>query len=151
MVTNCSKERPGSIVNETLKNGILMLKGTSKESNFHADSKYVSFIKFIFVIKSYEPEKICLIVENRGKHPLKVKESEQKSHHRIQRIRKPWRKNFKLLPTKCGISYFLPEDRSRVRVYFYLFLFYFFSRGHRIDQMVLESPKRAHYNRNEKF
>ena len=46
VVTNCSKERPGSIVNETLKNGILMLKYTSKESDFHADFKYISFIKF---------------------------------------------------------------------------------------------------------
>ena len=46
MVTNCSKEQPSSIVNETLKNGILMLKYTSKESDFHADFKYISFIKF---------------------------------------------------------------------------------------------------------
>ena len=46
VVTNCSKERPGSIVNETVKKGILMLKDTSKESNFHADFKYTSFIKF---------------------------------------------------------------------------------------------------------
>ena len=46
VVTNCSKERPGSIVNKTLKNGILMLKDTSKESNFHAGFKYISFIKF---------------------------------------------------------------------------------------------------------
>ena len=49
MVTNCSKERPGSIVNETLKKGILMLKDTSKESDFHADSKYTSFILIIYV------------------------------------------------------------------------------------------------------
>ena len=46
VVTNCSKEQPGSIVNETLKNGILMLKYTSKESDFHVDFKYISFIKF---------------------------------------------------------------------------------------------------------
>ena len=46
VVTNCSKERPGSIVNETLKNGILMIKDTSKESDLHADFKYISFIKF---------------------------------------------------------------------------------------------------------
>ena len=46
VVTNCSKEQPGSIVNETLKNAILMLRDTSKESNFHADSKYISLIKF---------------------------------------------------------------------------------------------------------
>ena len=37
---------PGSIVNETLKNGILMLKDTSKELHFHADFKYISLIKF---------------------------------------------------------------------------------------------------------
>ena len=43
VVRNCSKGRPGSIVNEILKNGILMLKDTSKESNFYADSKYISF------------------------------------------------------------------------------------------------------------
>ena len=46
MVTNYSKERPGSKVNETLKNGILMLRDTTKESDFHADFKYISFIKF---------------------------------------------------------------------------------------------------------
>ena len=40
----------------------------------------------------YEPEKICLILENRAKHPLKVKESSRKSHHRIQRIREPYSK-----------------------------------------------------------
>ena len=45
VVTNCSKEQPGSIVNETLKNGISMLRDISKESDFHADFKYISFIK----------------------------------------------------------------------------------------------------------
>ena len=37
--------KPGSIVNETLKNGILMLEDTSKELDFHADFKYISFVK----------------------------------------------------------------------------------------------------------
>ena len=46
VVTNCSKELPGSIVNETLFNGIFILKHTSKESLFLADFKYISFIKF---------------------------------------------------------------------------------------------------------
>ena len=46
MVTNCSKERPGSIVTKTLKNGILIPIATSKESNFNAGFKYISFIKF---------------------------------------------------------------------------------------------------------
>ena len=73
--TNCSKERPGSKANETLKNGILMLKDTSKESNFHADLNIQVSLNLVFVIKSYEPEKVCLILENRGKHPLKVIES----------------------------------------------------------------------------
>ena len=73
VVRNCSKERPGSIVNETLKNGILILKDTSKELDFYADFKYISFIKF----------------------SLKLDEC-----NRIQRIREPLGKNFKLLPTK---------------------------------------------------
>ena len=46
VVTNCSKERPGSIVNETLKNGISMLKDISKELDFYTDFKYISFIEF---------------------------------------------------------------------------------------------------------
>ena len=46
VVTNCSKERPGSIVNETLKNGISILKDISKELDFSADFKYINFIKF---------------------------------------------------------------------------------------------------------
>ena len=46
VVTNCNKERPGSIENETLNNVISMLKYTSKESDFHADFKYISLIKF---------------------------------------------------------------------------------------------------------
>ena len=29
----------------------------------------------VLPIKSYEPEKICLDLENRGRHPLKVIES----------------------------------------------------------------------------
>ena len=43
-----SKERPGSIVTETLKNGILIPVVTLKELHFYASSKYISFIKFNF-------------------------------------------------------------------------------------------------------
>jgi len=46
VVTNCSKERPGSILNETLKSWILMLKDASKELDFHVDFKHINFIKF---------------------------------------------------------------------------------------------------------
>ena len=37
-----------------------------------------------------------------------------------------------------------------MRVYLFLFLF-FFSRGDRIDPVVLESCERTHSNGNEKF
>ena len=42
----CSKERSGSIVNESLKNGILILIDTSKESDFYDDFKYMGLTKF---------------------------------------------------------------------------------------------------------
>ena len=45
VVTNCSEERPGSIVTKTLKNGILIPIVTSKKSHFNADFKYITFIK----------------------------------------------------------------------------------------------------------
>ena len=48
VVMNCSKERPGSIVTETLKNGILIPIVTSKELHFNADFKYISFIKISY-------------------------------------------------------------------------------------------------------
>ena len=48
VVTNCSKEWPGSIVTETLKSGILISIVTSKELHFNADFKYISFIKISF-------------------------------------------------------------------------------------------------------
>ena len=63
---NCSKEQPGSIVNKTLKNGISILKDPSKESDSYADFKYIGFTNLVLLIKSYEPEKIYLILENRG-------------------------------------------------------------------------------------
>ena len=45
VVTNCSREQPGSIVTETLKNGILIPIVTSKEWHFNADFKHINFIK----------------------------------------------------------------------------------------------------------
>ena len=41
-----SKERPGSIVTISLKNGVLIPIAKSKESHFNADIRYISFIKF---------------------------------------------------------------------------------------------------------
>ena len=44
VVTNCSKERPGSMVTETLKNGILIPIVTSNESHFNADFTYIIIV-----------------------------------------------------------------------------------------------------------
>ena len=49
VVTNCSKERPGSVVTKTLKKGSLIPIPTSKESHFNTDVKYISFIKFSLI------------------------------------------------------------------------------------------------------
>jgi len=46
VVKNYSKERPGSIVTETLKNGIFLPIVISKESYFYVYFRYISFIKF---------------------------------------------------------------------------------------------------------
>ena len=46
VVKNCSKERPGSIVKESLKNIIFLLIDASKELDFYADFKYICFVKF---------------------------------------------------------------------------------------------------------
>ena len=85
---------------ETLKYGILIPIVTSKELHFYADFKYISFIKFNLTHQSYEPQKICVILGNRGKNSLKVVESQRKSYRQIQRIREPHCRSFKLLSTK---------------------------------------------------
>jgi len=99
----------------------------------------------ILPIKSYEPEKTSLNLKNREKHPLKVIESYQKSHHQIQRIQEPYCLSFKLLSSKMLNFLFLPEARSQMHVY----LFVCFSpRDNRIDSVVLECCKRAHCSCN---
>ena len=69
-----SQQRPVSTVDKTLKNGILMLKYTSKESEFHADFKYVRFIKFSLCHQKLWAWENLPYFRNRGKHPLKVTE-----------------------------------------------------------------------------
>ena len=58
-----------SVVIKTLKNGILIPIVTYKELHFNGDFKYISFIKLSL-------RKKCPILENRGKHPLEVIESQ---------------------------------------------------------------------------
>ena len=104
-----------------------MLKDASKESDFHADFKYISFIKFSLCHHSYEPEKICLILENRGKQLLKVIESLKKitsSHSAYQRIlqqifQAPIYKNVEFR------IFCQQTDHGCVFICFFLFLFSF--------------------------
>ena len=107
VVTNCSKERPGSIVTETLKNGILIPIVTSKESHFNV----VSFI--------------CLNLENRGKHPLKVIQSQRKSYDQIQCIRDPYCRSFKCLSTTIWNFAFLARRQITDACLFVFFCFFF--------------------------
>ena len=114
VVTNCSKERPSWVVTETLKNGILITIVASKELNFYCDFKYISFIKFSLIHQKLEPEKVCLILENRGKHPLKLIEPPRKSHHQIHRIREFYWRGLKLLSTKMWNLVFFFFTRRQI-------------------------------------
>ena len=77
----------------------------------------------VLTIKSCEPEKIYLVLENRGRHLLKVIDIQQKSHHRIQHIREPYCGSFRAPIFKnvefrnfCQktTNHGLPESRVRV-------------------------------------
>ena len=147
MVTNCSKERPSSIVNETLKNKILILKDTSKELDFYADFKYISFIKFSLYhqkLRAWKNKNHTIAYKN---HTIAFK------NHIIafSVSENPTVKVSSSYLQKCGTSYFLPEGRSRVRVCLFFFFLLFFPRGHSMDRLVLECRKRALSNGNEKF
>ena len=97
-VTNSSKERPVSIVTETLKNGISIPidhtidtidtnryhRYQSKESYFMLISNIQISSSLILHIKSYQPEKLCLILENRGKYPLKEPDLHQKTSNTLK-------------------------------------------------------------------
>jgi len=48
-----------------------MTNDTSKEFTFYTDFKYIKLIKLMLRINRYEPEKICLIVENFGETSIK--------------------------------------------------------------------------------
>jgi len=95
---------------------------TTKELDFHADFKYISYTKansskVMSLRKS-------LHFQKKVKQPLKVIESSWKSYHQIQPIYKLYCRGFKLLSVRYGILYSLPEERSRMRVYF-IFCFFF--------------------------
>jgi len=80
-------------------------------------------------IKGYQPYKICLIFEKRWKHPTKGIKSEQKSHHQIQRIRKPICRRFKLLSAKKWNFVFLCQKKDHGWVFICFFFSCFFFQG----------------------
>ena len=73
-----------------------------------------------------------------------------KPHHQIQRIREPYCTSFKLLSTKMWNFVFFARRQDIGSVFICLF-FCFFSRGDRIDPVVVESYDRAHSNGNALF
>ena len=58
--------------NQNSKNGILLPMDTSKESNFYADFKYTSFIKFSPTPDVTSLRKFALFSKKEGNIPLKV-------------------------------------------------------------------------------
>ena len=73
---------------------------------------YVS-LSLILPVKGYKPEKIFLIFEKRGKQPPKSK---------VILMKIPLSENSIVSSSylrKCGILYFLPEERSLVHVYLF--------------------------------
>ena len=146
MVTNCSKERPGSIVNETLKNGISMLKDISKESDFYTDIKYISLIKFSLCHQKLRAWENLPYFGKKGVTPPRGHRIVTKitpSHSRYQRNMK---KKFQS-PIYKNVGFRIFCQMTNHGCVF----FFFFPRGHRIDQVVLECCKRAYFNGNEKF
>ena len=97
----------------------------------------------ICVIKSYEPEKICLILENRETPPKshRILTKITPSHSAYQRT---LLQTFQI-PVYKNIEFRIFCQKTENGCVFV------FPRGHRIDQVVLECRKRAHSNGNEKF
>ena len=68
-------ERCGSIVTETLENGILISINLSKDFAYYADSKYIRFIKFSVIHQKLRArENVADFRKKVEENPLKVKE-----------------------------------------------------------------------------
>ena len=72
----------------------------SKELEFYADFKYLSFIKFNLTHQRLRTRENLPDFWKKGKHPLKDIESWWKSHNQIQHIREPYCRGFKRLSEK---------------------------------------------------
>ena len=69
-----SKEWPDSIIAETLKNKILIPIDSSKESDFYAGFKNISFTKFNLISQKLQAWEYLPYFQKMGKHPLQVME-----------------------------------------------------------------------------
>ena len=137
-----SKEWPGSIVIETLKNWILIPIDASKELYFYAYFKYISFTTFNLTHQKLRAWENLLHFRKRRKHPLKVIESYINLHHWIQRIREPRCRGLNLLFTKMGNFMVFCQKKDQ------MFFCFFFRKGYHIDPTVLKYCQRAYQNRN---
>ena len=148
MVTNCSKERPGSIVTKALKNRILISRVTSQESHCYADFKYVSFIiKFSLTHQKLRAWENLPYFRKWGNPPkshliLKKVTPSDSAYHRtlLYKFQAPIYKNVEF-------CIFCQNTNPRC-VFIYLILF---SKGDCTDPVVLKFCERAHSNGNEKF
>ena len=126
----------------------MILKDTSKESNFYADFKYISFIKFSFTHQKLRASE-NLPYFGKG-------ETTTKSHRILTKItpshspyQRTLQKIFQGLIYK-NVEFRIFCQKTNHGCVFICFVF-FFPRGHRIDQVILECRKRAHSNGNKKF
>jgi len=126
MVANC-KERPGSIVIETLKNTILMPIDISKELAFYADSEYVSLIKFSLTHQKLLAWENFSDSRKKKERPLQAIEFQWKSRHRIRRIKEPYFRGFKLISAKMwNFVIFARRKITDACLFVCLLLFFFF-------------------------
>ena len=138
MVTNRSHERPGSIATKTLKNKVLILIVTSKESHFNADFKYISFIKFSVTHQMLRAGENLPYFRKKGETPpkshiilMKITPSDS-AYQRIlpQRFQAPI---YKML----NFVFFARRQITDACLFVCLF-FFLFPSVDRIDPVVLE-------------
>ena len=126
VVTNCCKERPGSIVTETLKKETLIPIVTSKESHFITDFKYIRLIKFSLTHKKLRAWENWPYFRKLGETPFKSHRILRKAHHQIQRMREVYSRSFKLLFTKMWNFVFFATRQITGACLFVCLFFVFF-------------------------
>ena len=94
-------------------------------------------------IKSYEPEKICLILENRGKHPVKSYNLNENHTIRFSVSENLFVEVSSSYLQKCAISHFCQKtDHGCVFICFFLFFSFLFFRSNGDEKMVIVKPEK---------